>query len=444
MSSPADAPSNDMDSDINRSSTVFLQWARKRLLPLVTHGPGMSPDHFDQLDEVIGKARVVALSEAVHGGAEALQFRNWLFEYLVREHGFTTIAIESGMVESRTVHDYVRGGPGKTREVLRDGFSWTFDQYRPNEALIHWLREYNADSRHTQKISFYGFDLPGSPGNPQASRGLDTALTEALRYLRKVDSTSADRFDSQLGLLAAHIRFDPYRKSDAPGYDRLSESERDTLSAIISDLISLMEVSEADYTALSSSVDYFWGYRAAMGARQADAWLRHLPLNWQPVRDCAAFLREQPRFLAAAGAVRDRAQADNLQSILDREGSTAKVLVFASRYHLSTAAVKAHRTDSWEHQVMGTYLRRRLGTQLLTIGTLIGGGHDSLEALAGRLGASRFLLDIRTAPPIVADWLKREHALGTHLDADLLEELRVPIGKAFDALFYHATMTSAV
>jgi len=51
------------------------------------------------------------LSEGVHGAAEPLEFRNRVLQYLVEAKAFTAIAIESGIVESRTVHDYVRGGP---------------------------------------------------------------------------------------------------------------------------------------------------------------------------------------------------------------------------------------------------------------------------------------------------------------------------------------------
>jgi len=63
------------------------------------------------LGSLIGDASIVALSEAVHGVAEPLRFRNGLLEYLAWEKGFSAIAIESGVLEGRTIDDYVQGGP---------------------------------------------------------------------------------------------------------------------------------------------------------------------------------------------------------------------------------------------------------------------------------------------------------------------------------------------
>lgn len=82
---------------------------------------------------------------------------------------------------------------GDLATTLAQGISWTFDRLPQNEALVRWIRSYNADPSHRRKINFYGFDVPGSPGNPAANRGLRTALDETLRSLDRVDSTSVQR-----------------------------------------------------------------------------------------------------------------------------------------------------------------------------------------------------------------------------------------------------------
>jgi erythromycin esterase-like protein len=249
---------------------------------------------------MIGNATVVALGEGIHLGTEPLEFRNRVLQYLVEKKGFTAIAIESGIVEGRGVHDYVRGSPGDLATVLAQGISWTFDRLPQNEALVRWLREYNADPRHTRKVNFYGFDVPGSPGNPKANRGMDTALVEVLKYLARVDNAAAAAFHARLDSFWPNIRVGFRRSPDAPpGYERLSQAERDALTAAIGDLIILLERREAQYTAASTGSDYEWAYRAAIGARQVDGWLRQIPLRWQPSS-------ELPRFLAVATDVRDR------------------------------------------------------------------------------------------------------------------------------------------
>jgi erythromycin esterase len=458
------SPTGTAPDKTDSGPATFLKWARESLAPLATLTPESHRDDLAPLGRMIGNATVVALSEGVHGSAEPLEFRNRVLQYLVEQKGFTAIVIEAGSVESRKVHDYVRVGAGDLATVVAEGFSWTFDELPQNRALVLWLKEYNADPRHPRKVNFYGFDVPGSPGNPSANRGLESALTEALQYLARVDSTATAAFHTRLDSLLTNLRFDLRRPADAPGYDRLSATERDALTAAIADLIALLERREAHYMESSSVSDYEWAYRAAVGARQADEWLRQVPLGWRPVSGQLKFPSEEVKFLSAATDVRDRAQADNLDWIVRQEGPLGKILIYAHRYHLSTTPVKA----SWwlpdgaaEHPqaVTGTYLRRRFGKQLLTIGNLIGKGEvncagfkccagpaqilppassESIDGLAGELEVPRFLLDLRAAPVSVAHWLDQEHELGQGHDV-----LKLAVGRAFDVLFYLDSVSPA-
>jgi erythromycin esterase len=431
---------------------AFLKWARQSCMPLSGIASSCRQDELRPLGDMVGDATIVCLSEAIHAGAEPLEFRNRVLEYLVKEKGFTAVAIESGIVESRIVHDYVRGVPGELANVMADGFSWTFDRAPQNASLASWLRERNADSRNSRKVNFYGFDVPGSPGNTQAGRGMETALAEALGYLGRVDSPAAEVLHARLDSLLSSLPFDLHRPLHLPGYDSLTQSQRDTLTAAVADLINLLERQEARYTAASTAADYEWACRAAIGARQTDNWLRQIPVEWQRSEKPRALSAGQIDFLSVSHDVRDRAQADNLQWIVSREEPDGKVLVFASRFHLSAAPLK---TALWERQqqVAGTYLRRRFGSRLVTIGNLVGRGEsgggcfgealqpahrESLDRVAAETGIPLFLLDLRAAPPEVARWLDQEHQLGAGDDA-----LRLQVARAFDVLFYIDCVTPA-
>jgi erythromycin esterase len=464
-------PEGDQASSLRGSFAArFLEWARGALVPLSTVAGGSSWQDLRPLRDIIGDATVVALSEAVHGGAQPLRFRNRLLQYLVEEMGFTAIALESGIVEGCTIYDYVAGGAGTLATAAEKGISWTFDRLTDNHDLLRWLRNYNADLRHTRKIRCYAFDIPGSPGVPHANRGLDTALTAALDYLARVNAREAAAFHARLDPVLPNICFDFRRPLDAPGYDRLSQAERDAVTATIADLIALLERREAPYQAVSGADDYAWATRAAIGARQVDAWLRQIPLGWQPSPVAVNLESEQTRFLRTARDVRDRAQADNLDWIMTQEGPRGKLLVFAHRYHLSTTPVHVSGVQhsgaeqpGAQHvsqEVLGTYLKRRFGGRLVTIGNLIGDGDvecagdrcgdgitqtlgrltlESIEGLAGEVGVPLFLLDLRTAPTAVAHRLTQVRPLG----AGRYDELDVPVGKAFDILFYVDTVTPA-
>ncbi len=434
-----------------KSRGRFLEWARQAHVPLTSLTPACESRDFDALGRMIGDAPLVALSEAFHGAAEPLELRNQVFQYLVQERGFTAIAIESGIVESRVVYDYVRGDSSSDlSEALAQGISWTFDELPQNRSLVHWLREYNAHS-HGRPVNFYGFDVPGSPGNAHARRGMQTALHEVLEYLSRVEGEEAATFRSRFEPFWDLIGFDPQSRSAKADYRSLSQAARDSVTAAITDLLYLIERREARYSAATSGVDFEWAHRAAIGAHQADAWLRQVPID-------ASALGGRAGFLSLATDVRDRAQAENLEWIVEREGPGGKILIFASRYHLSTAPV----TTSWWsspgggprlQQVAGTYLRRRFTERLVTIGNLVGAGSigcagfqhalaaphpESIDALAAEVGAPLYLLDLRAAPAGVARWLDEEHLLGPEDAA-----LRVSIRGAFDVLFYVESVTPA-
>jgi erythromycin esterase len=416
---------------------AFVEWARACLVPL--------SEGLDTFGEMIGDATVVALGEGVHCAAEPLEFRNRVLEHLARTKSFTAIAIESGLVESRAVHDYVRGGPGGTDAALSQGLSWNFDRLPQNRQLIEWLRNSNADPRQVRKLNFYGFDVAGSPGNPQANRGIDTSLVEAQRYLQRVDATQAGTFSDRFAPAIANLRPDRY--------GGLKEAQRDALTAAIADLIAIFKRKEAQFIERSSAQEYKWALRAAIGARQVDDWLRRIPPGWQSekgsVDACASLF-------AAQMDVRDRAQVDNLEWILGEEGESAKILLFAHCGHLSNAPVQIAWLPAGaprQQQVAGTYLRRRLGRRLLTIGHCFGMGSagcddvartfegapaDSLADIAGEVGVADYLLDLRRAPADIGSWLRQERAFGhePHL-------FKTSVGQAFDVLFYTARIKPA-
>jgi len=445
---------------------AFLGWARQSLTPLATVAADTHWKDLEALGAMIGDARVVALGEGDHFGAEPMLFRNRLLQYLVEQKGFTAVAIESGTVESRAVYNYVRDGSGDLATAVANGISWTFDKLPQNHDLVRWLRQFNADPRCARKVNFYGFDVPGSPSNPHANRGVDTALVETLQFLERVDREAAATFHERIDRLLPNLRFDLYSPTSAPGYHRLSQTERDVLTSSVADLVALLEAREAPYTAATSLEDYQWALRAAIGARQVDGWLRQCPLEWQATS-------EQQKFLDVASDLRDRAQADNLEWIFQREGPSGKILVYAHNGHLSTAAVKwrwcplgngassgGAKPGVYLHTVAGTYLRRRYGDQLFVIGNLIGGGSigcqsfsqelpqvaaDSLDGLAKDVGMPLFLLNLHTAPADVAGGLNQERQIGHgfKLPPNYQVLLELPARGAFDAVFYLDTVTPA-
>lgn len=417
-------------------SATFIRWARSAAHPIAS----LDPAHDDWRDlEPLGRAlagaRVVALSEAVHMGHEPLAFRNRLFRYLVEKQGFTAIAIESGVSESRIAHRYAAGAAVTRQAAVDSGFTWQFEHAPENGQLVDWIRQWNRVPGH-HRVNFYGFDVPGSPGNMSAARRMQTGLDETLAYLATVDAEAAAALR---GRLATFLDLDRHKVVDL--YAALPDSTRDRITAAIADLGSLLERNGPVYASRSSDDDYRWGLRHAAGARQMDGWLRRIPVGFTPTPGQA------PAWFWDATEVRDRAQAENVQWVLDQEGPGARILIYAAVFHISTRPVPGPGRASAGSLTAGVHLRKALGRSLVTIGNLLGSGswgcdrfifpitprnEPSMDRWAGGIGVPNYWLDLRIAPPGLADWLARPQPFGGGRDIFELEPAR-----AFDLIAYY-------
>lgn len=115
---------------------AFLAWARSALHPIATTQMSAPMADLEPLGAIVGDAKIVALSETLHGAAESLAFRNRLFRYLVERQHFSAIVIESGVVESEVLNAYVLGKEGELPDVLKHGLGWTFDILPQNAELV--------------------------------------------------------------------------------------------------------------------------------------------------------------------------------------------------------------------------------------------------------------------------------------------------------------------
>jgi erythromycin esterase len=413
-----------------RSDDSFDRWGKSRAAPIRTVEFSESVADLRRIKPIIGAARVVALGEPAHGAHEPLAFRNRLFRYLVEELGFTAIAIESGLPESRPLFDFVADGKGDLGQLLRSSFTCGAPS-QENEELLRWMREYNADTAHTRKIRYYAIDVG------RCGQGTPLATENALAYLARVDSASSQRLRAV---------FQPFLKrlglGDAPP---LSQAESDGLSAAIEDLLALLERERPAFIAASSETDYHWAHRNAMAARQA-----HRQYRVRPTEPPGGGF---PPSAWRSSSQRGAAMADNVRWVLEREGPTGRVLVFAHNAHIKNASTEGGIWSAFERPptVMGQHLRSALGADLIIIGVssarngtgLPAASQEtgSLDAALARVGPSRFILDLRAArtDSAVTSWLAERRALRANFTSFLTLSPIV----AFDALLFIDTLTPA-
>jgi erythromycin esterase len=412
-------------------------------VPLRTVDPGAGSDASDlrALLAMIGTARVVAIGEPTHGAHEPLAFRNRLFRFLVEHAGVTAIAIESGLSESRRVHDFVlegkegSGAPDAARQVVKEGLTWGFGAYAENVELVRWMRDYNANPAHSRKLGFYGIDLSaGADGDFGRAR---IAVDDALGYLARADSVSARRIQERLG---------PYlERFSSARYPTLTRKGRDTVSAGIADLAAVLARGRRAFIAATSVEDYEWALRNAVVARQLDAFFRVTP---PPMPDGSL----SPDLYRGLD-IRDSAMAANVRWVLEREGPGSRIVVFAHNGHVMNAAAEGPLWKVFPRTTtaMGRHLRKALGDDLFIIGTSSahnGAGlpnapldPNGLDAALARVGEPLFLLDLRPARAdrAVSAWLGARRSL--RLNFDTYQTLSPDT--AFDAVAFIDTLTKS-
>lgn len=129
--------------------------------PLRTTEPSDPFTDLRPLAESVGGAHLVGLGEGSHGTHEFFALHDRLFRYLVQEKGFSTYSREAGWNAGLDVNEWVQGGPGDIRQIIRENFQadWVLFATEEYAQLFEWMRAYNARPDHKHKLQFMGFDV---------------------------------------------------------------------------------------------------------------------------------------------------------------------------------------------------------------------------------------------------------------------------------------------
>ena len=154
---------------------------------------------YDPLLATIGDARFVLLGESTHGTHEYYRERARITQRLVREKGFSAIAVEGDWPDTDRVNQYVRGlgGDRSAEEALGDYKrfqSWMWGN-RDVLELVRWLRAHNDAQPPERDVGIYGLDV----------YSLYTSAADVVEYLATVDAAAARRARER------YACFDPYR-----------------------------------------------------------------------------------------------------------------------------------------------------------------------------------------------------------------------------------------
>jgi erythromycin esterase len=396
-------------------------WLREHSIPLASVEAGHGFADMQPLRAIVGDARIVALGEATHGTREFFQLKHRMLEFLVEEMGFNIFGIEASLPEALEVNHYVLTGEGDPGRALAGMYFWVWDTEEVLE-LIEWMRRYNADPRHTRKVSFYGFDMQFTA----------RAARVALEYLREVDAAAALTAQPVLEPMT-----DPFRDRARAGWQL---EQWQALQASINEIAAGYDERRGHYSAASSAE------------------------RWDLARRHVHILQQYTDMYATPDAdydMRDSAMAANVAWMLEREGPDSKAVLWAHNGHVATMP-----------GMMGDFLRRRYGDAMRVFGfaferggfqarDLLDPGHlrafrvnpapeGTLDAALAAAGLPRAAIDLRALPGAgpVADWFRaapatRDFGSGFSEDEPPWSWSRYRTPELYDALLFVAETEAA-
>jgi erythromycin esterase len=187
--------------------------------------PLATPADLDPLLDAIGDARFVLLGEATHGTSEFYTWRAEISRRLIREKGFSFIAVEGDWPDCYRVNRYAKwmtDAGTSADEVLHAFERWPTWMWANREVVdfVEWLRDHNHRLPPEQQVGFYGLDV----------YSLWESMAAVVEYLERVDPPAA-RVARR-----AYACFDPYYE-DAQEYARATalvptSCEDETLSML--------------------------------------------------------------------------------------------------------------------------------------------------------------------------------------------------------------------
>ncbi len=305
-----------------------------------------APEDFDPVLWLVGDARFVLLGEASHGTHEFYRIRAEITKRLIREKGFTSVAVEADWPDAYRVNRYVRGrsADDDAAEALA-GFR-RFPQWMWRNAdvldFVGWLRAHNDALPEARRAGFYGLDL----------YALHSSIEAVLAYLRIVDPEAAQRARERYSCFD-HFGADP----QAYGYAASLGLSPTCEAAVVAELTDLRRAAPE--------------YARRDGRLEPDDFF-YAEQNARLVRNAERYYRAMFGDRAKSWNVRDRHMAETLEALLafqaGRRGRPEKVVVWAHNSHLGDA--RATEMGARGELNLGQLVRTRHNLDAVLIGFL--------------------------------------------------------------------------
>jgi erythromycin esterase-like protein len=425
---------------VERSGVAVARAVEDAIHPLTG-----APDDFEPLLAMVGNARYVLLGEASHGTHEFYRIRGEITKRLIREHGFSAVAVEADWPDAYRVNRFVRaqGTDVDATESLAGFLRFPQWMWRNADVLdfVGWLRAHNdACSEAHRKVGFYGLDL----------YSMHASMAAVLEYLDRVDPSAARRARARYSCFD-HFGEDPQAYGYAASYDLSASCEREVVEQLVE-----LRRSAGEYAARADGVEpdaLFFAEQNARLVRNAERYYRAMFAG----RDVSWNLRDQHMAESLAA----------LSAYLMEQAIPPRVVVWAHNSHLGDARA----TDAARRRELnlGQLVRTNLDANALLVGFTTYTGtvtaasdwgwdaerktvrpalSDSYEAVMHDVAEPRFFLNLRDESAARSALMppRLERAIGVIYRPEterISHYFRAQLPQQFDALL-HYDVTRAV
>ena len=324
-----------------QGTTELAEQIRRTAYPL------QNTEDLASLLDRVGDARCVLLGEASHGTSEYYVWRTRISERLIRERGFSFIAVEGDWPDCYEVNRYVKSYPGSgknAREVLKVFDRWPTWMWANEEIveLAEWLRRHNARLSDNERVGFYGLDV----------YSLWESMEAVIEYLERVDPEAVQTARN------AYKCFEPYSE-DIREYARATAFVPTSCEDEVVDMLSELRGRVSEYR--DDPESRFDAEQNALVTRNAER-----------------YYRAMVRGGSASWNVRDRHMAEPLERLMRHHEPDAKAIVWEHNTHIGDARA----TDMADAGMVnvGQLVREQRGTEDVV---LVGFGSHRGSVIAG-------------------------------------------------------------
>src|ERR1700730_15960668 len=307
-----------------------------------THTLTGAPRDFDALMDLIGDSRFVLLGEASHGTHDFYHIRAQITERLIKEMGFSAVAVEADWPDAYRVNRFVWGRQGDEHAIeALDSFkrfpTWMWRNTDVVEFIAR-LREFNdALPEGTRKVGFYGLDL----------YSLHASARAVLDFLDKVDPEAARRSRYRYSCFE-HFGEDTQAYGYAASFGLSKSCEDEAVNQLVE-----MQKRAGELASRDGRVDPDAFFMAEQNARL--------------VKNAERYYRSMVASRVESWNLRDQHMVETLDALVNHLGaSSTKIAVWAHNSHLGDARA----TEMGDHGELnvGQLVRQRYGIDAVLAG----------------------------------------------------------------------------